>query len=157
MDEPGVAPSHPACHWSARDRSCSGDDRTGGEALGSAPARVLFPAPCWPPWWASNPAAPGELCQPHPRVEEGQELSRGWRFVSGVRGGGRLGDSSYSRQRLVLGSPEAPHPVVFPHCLQLFPPVLDMETCSRGLTASSLSLPFPRDLACLYSNQEVNL
>ena len=94
-----MAPLRPARHWSARDRSRSGGDRTGGEALSSAPARVVFPAPCRPPWWASNPAAPGELCQPHPRAEEGQELSRGWSFVSGVRGGGRLGDSCWGPPR----------------------------------------------------------
>ena len=100
------------------------------------------PCSCRPPWWVSNPVAPGELCQPHPRAEEGQELSRGWSFVSGVRGGGRLGDLCWGppRPRSCFGSPEAPHPVVFPHHLRPFPPVLDMATCPRGLAASSLSL-----------------
>lgn len=87
MDEPGSGPLTPARRRSARDRSCSGDDRTGGEAQSSAPTpRVCSLLHCWPLGGCPSQRHL-ENSVSHPRVEGGQELSGDWRF--NVRGEGR--------------------------------------------------------------------
>lgn len=76
-----MAPLRPARHWSARDRSCSGDDRTGGEALGSAPPAVLC---------SLLPAGPLGGCQIQRHLENSVSHIQGLKRARSSAGAGAL-------------------------------------------------------------------